>query len=193
MDLKNIKLKKIDEENLFKFDSKIKDEFEYQTKETIDTIESRNIPNNNNKIIEKLPNELIKTFTGLGENSDDTTYNSTSSSVLSEYAIDLTEMASSGQLDPVLGRISEIERLMQILVRRRKNNAILIGDDGVINEEGLRYPDELVKHKTLDFIGDIYLAGYYILGQFNGVKTGHGINNKILLALLSDETSWRLV
>jgi len=89
----------------------------------------------------------------------------------------------------------EIEQLYKMGLAKggSLSNAILIGDDGVINEEGLRYPDELVKHKTLDFIGDIYLAGYYILGQFNGFKTGHGINNKILHALLSDETSWRLV
>ncbi len=89
----------------------------------------------------------------------------------------------------------EIEQLHKMGLAKggSLSNAILIGDDGVVNEEGLRYSDELVRHKTLDFIGDIYLAGYYILGQFSGSKTGHGINNKILHELLKDESAWRLI
>lgn len=72
-------------------------------------------------------------------------------------------------------------------------NAILVSDEGIVNEEGLRYEDEFVRHKTLDFIGDIYLAGYYISGQFIGTKTGHGINNRLLHKLLNDEAAWRLI
>jgi UDP-3-O-[3-hydroxymyristoyl] N-acetylglucosamine deacetylase len=89
----------------------------------------------------------------------------------------------------------EIEQLHKMGLAKggSLNNAILIGDDGVVNEEGLRYRDELVRHKTLDFIGDIYLAGYYILGQFVGSKTGHNINNKMLHKLLQDESAWRLI
>lgn len=73
------------------------------------------------------------------------------------------------------------------------DNAILIDDNGVVNEEGLRYGDEFVRHKTLDFIGDIYLAGHYIIGHFKASKSGHAINNKILHELFKDESAWRLI
>ena len=89
----------------------------------------------------------------------------------------------------------EIEQLRKMGLAKGGSlkNAILVGEDGIVNEEGLRYEDEFVRHKTLDFIGDIYLAGYYISGQFKGTKTGHGINNKMLHKLLSDPTAWRLI
>ncbi len=73
------------------------------------------------------------------------------------------------------------------------DNAILVDENGIVNKEGLRYSDEFVRHKTLDFIGDIYLAGYYILGHFNASKAGHGINNKLLHELFKDETAWRII
>ena len=50
-----------------------------------------------------------------------------------------------------------------------------------------------MRHKTLDFIGDIYLAGHFIIGHFKASKPGHGINNKILHKLLEDETAWRMI
>lgn len=73
------------------------------------------------------------------------------------------------------------------------DNAIVIDNDKIINEGGLRYGDEFVRHKTLDFIGDIYLAGYYIIGHFTALKAGHGINNALLKKLFADKDSWRLV
>jgi UDP-3-O-[3-hydroxymyristoyl] N-acetylglucosamine deacetylase len=73
------------------------------------------------------------------------------------------------------------------------DNAIVVGKDGIVNKNGLRYEDEFVKHKTLDFIGDIYLAGGHILGRFTAFKSGHAINNKMLHALFSDESAWRLI
>ena len=73
------------------------------------------------------------------------------------------------------------------------DNAIVVDDNGIVNKGGLRYEDEFVRHKTLDFIGDIYLAGHYILGHFNASKAGHGINNKLLHQLLNDESAWRLI
>jgi UDP-3-O-[3-hydroxymyristoyl] N-acetylglucosamine deacetylase len=89
----------------------------------------------------------------------------------------------------------EIEQLHKMGLAKGGSlkNAILVGENGIVNEEGLRYEDEFVRHKTLDFIGDIYLAGHYISGQFTGIKTGHGINNKILHQLLNDESAWRLI
>ncbi|MFT5703144.1 MAG: UDP-3-O-[3-hydroxymyristoyl] N-acetylglucosamine deacetylase [Rickettsiales bacterium] len=72
-------------------------------------------------------------------------------------------------------------------------NAVVIGENGIINPDGVRYPDEFVRHKMLDFIGDIFLSGGYILGKFTAVKSGHGLNNKILHKLLSDPTAYRFI
>ncbi len=73
------------------------------------------------------------------------------------------------------------------------DNAIVIAEDGIVNQGGLRYQDEFARHKTLDFIGDMYLAGHYIIGHFKASKAGHGINNKLLHELFRDESAWRLV
>ncbi len=73
------------------------------------------------------------------------------------------------------------------------DNAIVIDEDKIINEGGLRYSDEFVRHKTLDFIGDMYLAGHFIVGHFSASKAGHGINNAFLKKLFEDRSSWRLV
>ncbi|MFT6346951.1 MAG: UDP-3-O-[3-hydroxymyristoyl] N-acetylglucosamine deacetylase [Myxococcota bacterium] len=73
------------------------------------------------------------------------------------------------------------------------DNAVVIGENGVLNEDGVRYPDEFVRHKMLDFIGDIFLSGGYFVGKFTAVKSGHGINNKLLHKLFADETSYRFI
>lgn len=70
-------------------------------------------------------------------------------------------------------------------------NAILIADDRVVNCEGLRYADEFVRHKYLDAVGDLALAGHYIIGHFVGHKSGHRLNNVLLRELFSS-TSWTL-
>lgn len=72
-------------------------------------------------------------------------------------------------------------------------NAIVIGNYSVINSGGLRYPNEFVRHKVLDAIGDLYLAGYPILGRMHGRKSGHALNHKLVMALLEDKKAWRLV
>jgi len=72
-------------------------------------------------------------------------------------------------------------------------NAIVVGDDGVMNAEGLRYEDEFVRHKMLDAIGDLYLLGYGILGEYQGYKSGHGLNNQLLRALLQQPDAWEVV
>lgn len=64
-------------------------------------------------------------------------------------------------------------------------NAVVVGDDGVINPEGWRFPDEVVRHKALDIIGDLALAGAPIIGQFEARKSGHDFNHKFLSALLN--------
>ncbi len=72
-------------------------------------------------------------------------------------------------------------------------NAIVVDDDRVLNEDGLRYADEFVKHKILDAIGDLYLLGHSLIGEFKGFKSGHALNNKLLLTLLNDKDAWEKV
>jgi UDP-3-O-[3-hydroxymyristoyl] N-acetylglucosamine deacetylase len=73
------------------------------------------------------------------------------------------------------------------------DNAIVLDDVGVMNEDGLRYEDEFVKHKILDAIGDLYLLGHSLIGEFSGHKSGHGLNNRLLRALLADQEAWEEV
>lgn len=73
------------------------------------------------------------------------------------------------------------------------DNAIVVDDDKVLNEDGLRYADEFVKHKILDAIGDLYLLGYSLIGEYQGFKSGHALNNKLLLTLLEQKDAWEMV
>ncbi len=73
------------------------------------------------------------------------------------------------------------------------NNAVVVDDYRVLNEDGLRYDDEFVKHKILDAIGDLYLLGHSLIGAFEGNKSGHALNNKLLRALLANQDAWELV
>ena len=73
------------------------------------------------------------------------------------------------------------------------DNAVGIGNDEIINDDGLRCNDEFVKHKLLDVMGDLYLLGKPILGEFVGFKSGHALNNKLARALLRVEEAWELV
>lgn len=72
-------------------------------------------------------------------------------------------------------------------------NAVVVSHDKVLNEEGLRFEDEFVRHKVLDCIGDLYLAGGPIIGHFKGSCAGHAMHNKLLRALFADPTAWRVV
>jgi UDP-3-O-[3-hydroxymyristoyl] N-acetylglucosamine deacetylase len=73
------------------------------------------------------------------------------------------------------------------------DNAIVLDESKVLNEGGLRYEDEFVKHKILDAIGDLYLLGHSLIGEFTGFKSGHGLNNQLLRALLADKEAWEEV
>ncbi len=73
------------------------------------------------------------------------------------------------------------------------DNAIVLDDFRVLNEDGLRYEDEFVKHKILDAIGDLYLLGHGLIGEFSGHKSGHALNNRLLRAVLADPTTWEEV
>ncbi len=72
-------------------------------------------------------------------------------------------------------------------------NAIVVDDYRILNEDGLRYEDEFVKHKVLDAIGDLYLLGHSLIGAFSGHKSGHALNNRLLRELLAKEEAWELV
>src|SRR5690606_8262110 len=73
------------------------------------------------------------------------------------------------------------------------DNAIVLDEFRVLNDDGLRYADEFVRHKILDAVGDLYLAGRPILGAFEGYKSGHALNNKLVRALLEDREAWEEV
>ncbi len=73
------------------------------------------------------------------------------------------------------------------------DNAVVVGENQILNKEGLRYDDEFVRHKILDSIGDLYLAGSPIIGYFYGNKSGHYLNNQLLRKLFSDNSNYEFV
>ena len=73
------------------------------------------------------------------------------------------------------------------------DNAVVVGENEILNKDGLRYTDEFVRHKILDSIGDLYLAGSPIIGYFYGNKSGHYLNNQLLRKLFSDQTNYEYI
>lgn len=93
------------------------------------------------------------------------------------------------------GFLEEVEHLRTIGLARGGSleNAVVVDGDKVLNEGGLRYPDEFVRHKVLDCIGDLYLAGGPLIGHVDAVKAGHQINNAALRALFADPSAYAIV
>ncbi|MGV8861639.1 MAG: UDP-3-O-acyl-N-acetylglucosamine deacetylase [Pseudomonas sp.] len=93
------------------------------------------------------------------------------------------------------GFMSDIEYLRKhnLALGGSVENAIVVDKDGVLNEDGLRYEDEFVKHKILDAIGDLYLLGNSLIGEFRGFKSGHALNNVLLRALIAQKDAWEIV
>jgi len=93
------------------------------------------------------------------------------------------------------GFMNDIEflRANNLAMGGSMENAIVLDQYKVLNEDGLRYSDEFVKHKILDAIGDLYLLGNSLIGAFKGVKSGHALNNKLIRALVADPDAWELV
>ncbi len=93
------------------------------------------------------------------------------------------------------GFMNQIEALRanNLALGGNLDNAIVMDEDNILNEDGLRYGDEFVKHKILDAIGDLYLLGHSLIGSFCAHKAGHALNNKLLCALLDDPSSWEAV
>lgn len=93
------------------------------------------------------------------------------------------------------GFMSDIEYLRKhnLALGGSVENAIVVDKDGVLNEDGLRYEDEFVKHKILDAIGDLYLLGNSLIGEFRGFKSGHALNNRLLRKLIEQKDAWEVV
>jgi UDP-3-O-[3-hydroxymyristoyl] N-acetylglucosamine deacetylase len=93
------------------------------------------------------------------------------------------------------GFLHEVEMLREknLALGGSLDNAVVVDDFRVLNEDGLRYEDEFVKHKILDAIGDLYLLGHSLIGAFSGNRSGHALNNRLLRELLADEKAWELV
>ncbi len=93
------------------------------------------------------------------------------------------------------GFMNDIEHLrsQNLVLGGSIDNAIVVDEFRVLNEDGLRYEDEFVKHKILDAIGDLYLLGHSLIGAFSGYRSGHALNNKLLKALIADESAWEEV
>ncbi len=93
------------------------------------------------------------------------------------------------------GFLKDVERLRQneLALGGSLDNAIVVDDYRVLNEDGLRYEDEFVKHKILDAIGDLYLLGRSLIGAFTGFKSGHELNNRLLKQLLETRSAWEEV
>lgn len=93
------------------------------------------------------------------------------------------------------GFMNQIEMLrsMNLALGGNLDNAVVLDEYRILNEDGLRYDDEFVKHKILDAIGDLYLLGRSLIGAFSGYKSGHALNNRLLRALMADEAAWELV
>jgi UDP-3-O-[3-hydroxymyristoyl] N-acetylglucosamine deacetylase len=91
------------------------------------------------------------------------------------------------------GFLSEVEALRAAGLARGGDlaNVVVIDGDAVLNPEGLRRPDEFVRHKALDALGDLYLLGGPLIGRYEGLYAGHGLNNALTRAVLARPTAWR--
>lgn len=118
-----------------------------------------------------------------------------SSSKTTEMDFSTTSFVREVSRARTFGFTRDIEKLrsVNLALGGSMDNAVVIDDFRVLNADGLRYEDEFVKHKVLDAIGDLYMLGHSLIGEFTGYKSGHALNNKLVLALLADRQAWELV
>ncbi|KAE9525336.1 UDP-3-O-acyl-N-acetylglucosamine deacetylase [Testudinibacter aquarius] len=116
---------------------------------------------------------------------------------VTNYKLDFSTQAFIQQISRArtFGFMKDIEYLQAqgLALGGSLDNAIVLDDYRILNEDGLRFKDELVRHKLLDAIGDLYMASHNIIGAFKAYKSGHGLNNKLLRAVLADQTAWEFV
>ena len=93
------------------------------------------------------------------------------------------------------GFMSDLEALKEndLALGASQKNAVAIGDNEILNEDGLRLENEMTKHKVLDAIGDLYLLGHNLVGSFEGYKSGHTVNNALLRELLARPETWEVI
>lgn len=112
-----------------------------------------------------------------------------------DMSVDLVNGTFKGELSRArtFGFIEEVDQLraMGLALGGSLDNAVVVSGNEVLNEDGLRYKDEFVRHKILDCVGDLYLAGAPIIGHFKGHRSGHALNHSIVRSLLADQGSWR--
>lgn len=113
------------------------------------------------------------------------------------YTVDLIEPVFKREIAAArtFGLAGDLDRLNagQLALGGSCRNAVLVDDEGVVNEEGLRYADEFVRHKVLDIIGDLTLAGVPVIGHVRAYKPGHSLNHALLRKLIAQSTSWSYV
>ena len=114
-----------------------------------------------------------------------------------QATIDLSEISFAKEVSRArtFGFLQDVEALQEAGLDRggSLDNAIVMDDYRVINDDGLRYGDEFVKHKILDAIGDLYLLGCPLIGSFHAHKSGHGLNNRLLRELGQRQECWEMV
>jgi UDP-3-O-[3-hydroxymyristoyl] N-acetylglucosamine deacetylase len=111
------------------------------------------------------------------------------------YDLDVENFKHEISRARTFGFLDEVERMRRAGLARGGSleNAVVISGDRILNKEGLRYDDEFVRHKMLDALGDLYLAGGAILGHFHGIRSGHALNHQLIEALFADPSAWRPV
>ncbi len=117
------------------------------------------------------------------------------SSKYSEIDFSTTSFVKEVSRARTFGFMRDVELLREqnLALGGSLDNAVVVDDFRVLNEDGLRYDDEFVKHKILDAIGDLYLLGHSLIGAFRGNKSGHQLNNCLLRQLLADTSAWEQV
>ncbi len=115
----------------------------------------------------------------------------------SEYEIDFSKQSYISELSRArtFAFMKDIEKIRKngLGLGGNLHNAIIIDDETILNQDGLRYENEFVKHKILDVIGDLYINGHQIIGAFEGYKSGHETNNKLLRKILNTPSAWEYV
>lgn len=113
------------------------------------------------------------------------------------YSLDLSASSFKSEISRArtFGFFEEVEAMRSMGLARggSLDNAVVIKGDKVMNSDGLRYTDEFVRHKLLDAVGDIALAGGLVLGQFDGYGSGHALNNQLLRALFANPKAWQII
>jgi UDP-3-O-[3-hydroxymyristoyl] N-acetylglucosamine deacetylase len=106
-----------------------------------------------------------------------------------------TSFAKSVSRARTFGFMQEVESMREqgLALGGSLDNAIVMDEFRVLNDEGLRYQDEFVRHKILDAIGDLYLLGHPLIGAFSGYKSGHALNNRLVRELVNKQAAWEYV